>query len=50
MGRKDYAITGQRELQSFDFTLAMQYYNGKEPNWKEFFIRQLKKIDWENIS
>ena len=47
LSRKDYAIKGKEELSSLEFGLAMQYYsNGEEPNWKESFLRSIKKINW----
>jgi len=47
LNRKDYAIKGQSELHGFEFPLAMQYYsNGSEPNWTEFLLNVVKKINW----
>lgn len=47
LNRKDYAIKGQQELSGLEFALAMQYYGkGAEPNWKEFLLKQIKKIEW----
>lgn len=45
--RKYYAIKGREELNGVDFSLAMMYYsNGVEPKWNDFYLKQLKKIDW----
>ena len=47
LNRKDFAIKGQSDLFGFEFPLAMQYYTkGEEPNWKDFFLRVSKKINW----
>jgi len=46
LSRKDYAINGQKELSGYEFALAMMYYLKGEPNWKEFFIKKIKKIEW----
>ena len=47
LSRKDYAIKGQVELNGYEFALAMMYFIKQvEPNWKDFFIDKIKKIDW----
>lgn len=38
LSRKDYAIKGQKEINNF-FGLAMNKYIGREPNFKEFAIK-----------
>lgn len=40
--RKDYAILGQQELERPLFGLAMQLFNGNEPDYKQFMIKQYK--------
>lgn len=47
LSRKDYAIKGKNELSWVEFPLAMQYFSGSEPNWGEFLVNQVKKIDWD---
>jgi T4 RnlA family RNA ligase len=47
LGRKEYAIKGQQELTRLEFPLAMQYYSkGAEPNWKEYLLKMIKKVEW----
>ena len=47
LSRKEYAIKGQDVLTSLEFPAAMQYYSkAAEPNWKEFLLRSIKKIEW----
>lgn len=45
--QKEYAMNARKELESFEFSLAMIYYKtGKEPDWTEHFVRSLKRVDW----
>ncbi len=47
LSRKDYAIKGKQELNTIEFPLAMLYYSdNQEPNWKEYFLKMIKKINW----
>ena len=47
LDRKSFAIKGQAELHGFEFPLAMMYYGRRvEPNWTEFLLNVVKKIDW----
>ena len=47
LSRKDYAIKAQSALTKNEFTLAMMYFaKQEEPDWKAFFLKQVKKIDW----
>jgi len=47
LSRKDYAIKGKDQLSTLEFAPAMMYFTkGDEPNWKEFLLRAVKKIEW----
>lgn len=49
LSRKDYAIKGQEELHPVQFPVAMQYYGAEnEPNWKSYFLKMIKKINWND--
>lgn len=43
LGRKDYAIKGQKELEKDQFSLAMSMYSGKEIDYKSFIFKNHKK-------
>ncbi len=48
LSRKDYAIKGKDTLHPLEFPLAMQFYTaGDEPDWNNFLLKQVKKIDWK---
>jgi len=47
LSRKDYAILGKTELDNIEFVLAMVCYaNPVEPNWHQYFLKFIKKIEW----
>jgi len=47
LSRKDFAIKSKSALSNDEFSLAMMYYaKGEEPDWNDFFLRRVKKIDW----
>ena len=44
LDRKEYAIKGQQELKPMYFSLAMQKYTGREPDYKGFLKKQWKRL------
>lgn len=47
LSRKEFAIKAQSVMNKHEFALAMMYYTKEdEPDWKAYFLKGVKRIDW----